>query len=290
MRQKDIWTVSRLKCYQTCPYKQMLRYHMELVPISGRSTLVFGTAIHKGLETRDIDEAIKVLIKDYPKDQEEADAQDVASATVRALLECYFRIYPPFEVHKPELKFEMPMLTGKQQKSTILSIAGKLDDLVFEDGRWWIVEYKTATRLDGSYFDRLYVDSQITMYMSAMMRLGYNPAGVIYRVIRKPSIRKGQKETIPAFIERLEADISERPEFYFMERKLYRSTEDIAEFETMLYNEAQQERKLWKAKTAYKHSVSCSMYGACEYLPLCMGEAGAEQALYELRQPNEELK
>jgi len=287
---KDIWTVSRLKTFQICPFKEMLRYRDGIVPIRGRSALAFGTAIHKGLETRDIDEALAVLITDYPKDQEEADAQDVASVTVRALLESYFDLYPPFAEHKPEFQFELPMLTKTGCKSTVMSIAGKLDDLVKINGQWWIVEYKTASRLDSSYFDRLYVDSQITMYMSAMTRMGYDPVGVIYRVIRKPTLRRGQKETLEEFLERLRNDIRNRPDFYFMERKLYRSKGDLKEFHNTLYQEARLEKNMAKRGEAFKHTTSCSMYGACEYLPICMGEEGAMEALYEHREPHEELQ
>ena len=288
-RQKDIWTVSRLKTFQICPMKEMLRYHECLVPIRGRSALAFGTAIHKGLETGSIDEALNALITDYPQSQEEADEQDIASVTVRALLEGYFKHYEPFAEHKPEYQFMLPMLGGRG-KSNIMAIAGKVDDLVRIDGRWWIVEYKTASRLDASYFDRLYVDSQITMYMSAMERLGYNPAGVIYRVIRKPSIRRTQKETLEAFLERLRKDIEDRPEFYFIERQLYRDKNDLREFEHTLYTEARLERDMKRKGNYFRHTTACSLYGACEYLPICMKEAGALEALYEHREPNEELK
>ena len=288
-RQKDIWTVSRLKTFQVCPMKEVLRYHEKLAPISGRSALAFGTAIHKGLETGSIDEALEALITDYPQTQEEADEQDIASVTVRALLEGYFKRYEPFQEHKPEFQFELPMKTGRSQ-STVMAIAGKLDDLVKIDDRWWIVEYKTASRLDASYFDRLYVDSQITMYMYAMQRLGYNPAGVIYRVIRKPSIRRTQKESLEGFLQRLQKDIEERPDFYFTERQLYRDKTDLNEFEHLLHAEAMLERQMYRKGMRFKHTTSCSMYGACEYLPLCTGEAGALEALYECREPNEELE
>lgn len=288
MKIKDIWTVSRLKTYQVCPFKEMLRYRKKLAPISGRRALTFGSAVHKGLETWDIDEALDLLITDYPMNQEEADEQDIASVTLKALLNGFFRRYERFTNHKPEFEFMLPMRTGRG-KSTTMAIAGKLDDLAFIDGRWWIVEYKTASRLDGGYFDRLYVDSQITMYMYAMDQMGYDPAGVIYRVIRKPSLRRGQKETLEAFLERLNGDIEQRPDFYFMERQLYRTKDDLKEFEKTLYEEAKLEARQYKSGKCFKHTTSCSMYGACEYLPICMGEAGALEAMYEYREPNEEL-
>lgn len=287
---QQIWTASRLKAYQTCPCKEAFRYREKLAPIRTRSVLAFGTAIHKGLETRSIEQALDVLMTDYPKDQSEADAQDIAATTVQALLSNYFDRYEPFETEKPELLFKLPMLTWPHgNKSKTFFIAGKLDNFVQIDGRWWVVEYKTASRLDASYFDRLYVDSQITMYVTAMRRMGYDVAGVIYRVIRKPTLKRTAKESLVQFEHRLFKDIYDRPDFYFTEKKLYRSLDDIDEFEAMVYHTARMANQNCRNGRCYKHSVACSMYGGCEYLPICTGVSGAYD-LYEHREPHEELR
>ena len=166
MIQKQTWTVSRLKAWQTCPMKEALRYREGLAPISNRPALRFGSAIHKGLETRDITAALDVLNDGFfPRDQQEADEHDIAEATLIALLDTYFERFPPFAEHQPEKQFDMPLMLDGKRRSRKFRIAGKIDDLIQKDGRDWIVEYKTAGRLDASYFDRLYVDSQITMYI-----------------------------------------------------------------------------------------------------------------------------
>ena len=287
-RPKDIWTVSRLKTFQICPMKESLRYRENLAPIKTRNALAFGTAIHKGLETRSIKEALAVLDDVFPKNQEEQDELDIAWCSVYALLTNYFERFPAFEEHEPEKLFVLPMKTRKGSSTTMV-ISGKIDDLVKIDGRYWIVEYKTASRLDSSYFDRLYVDSQITMYMYAMTRLGYDVAGVIYRILRKPALRRMKHETIEAFLDRITEDIAKRPEFYFEERQLYRSSDDLQQFERDIYMQAKLSNSLHKSGCSFQYSTACSMYGGCEYLPLCMNENGA-QALYEYREPNEELK
>lgn len=284
----EIWTSSRLKSYQTCPMKEALRYRKCLAPIQSKQALAIGTAVHKGIEMWDEEAGLSALNFPFPSSQEEADEQDIARVTVLGLLRGYFQTYAPFEQHMPELSFHLPMRTGKRN-SRIFEVAGKIDDVATIDGQNWLVEYKTASKLDASYFDRLYVDSQITMYMAAGERLGLKPVGVIYRVLRKPQIRRGKTESVEQFLNRLESDIASRPEFYFMERRLYRSTADLADFESMLYHEAKQANTMYKQGRCYKHSTACSVYGRCEYLPLCMGEAGAE-ALYETREPHEELK
>ena len=286
--EKDIWTSSRLKNYQLCPMKEALRYRKKLVPISTKKSLAIGTAVHKGIEMWDEDAGLEALNLPFPSTQEEADEQDIARVTVLGLLRGYYKVFEPFEAHMPELSFKLPMLTGKRY-SRKYDIAGKIDDVATVNGQNWLVEYKTASKLDASYFDRLYVDTQITMYMAAAERLGLAPQGVIYRVLRKPQIRRGKTESVEQFLNRLESDIASRPEFYFIEKRLYRGKHDLAEFEGMLYQEAKTADVMYKQGRCYKHSTACSVYGACEYLPLCMGEAGAE-ALYETREPHEELK
>ena len=288
-REKDIWTASRLKAYHTCPMKEALRYREKLAPISTRPALAFGTAIHKGIELWDIDAGLAALQMPFPSSQEEADEQEIVKVTVEALLRGYMKVYAPFEDHEPEKLFMLPIRTPGGRSSTSRVIAGKIDDISHEMNGDWIVEYKTASRIDATYFDRLYVDTQITTYVDAAKRLGYMPLGVIYRVLRKPQLKKSAKESLEQYLTRLEADISARPEFYFMEKRLYRSTADLDAFERQLYHEVRMASENARKGHIYKHSTACSMYGRCEYLPLCMEEAGA-RSLFEYREPHEELR
>lgn len=288
-RAKDVWTASRLKAYHTCPVKEAFRYREKLAPVTSREALRFGTAIHKGIEMRSVEAALEALNVPFPSTQEEADAQETVKATVTALLNGYMKKYEPFEEHYPEKMFSMSIRTPNRRASTTKVIAGKIDDIAFINGECWLVEYKTASKLDGTYFDRLYVDTQITTYMMAAKRLGYKPVGIIYRVLRKPGLKRGKTESLEQFLTRIEADISARPEHYFEERKIYRSANDLGEFENQLYHETRMADQNYKLGRCYMHSTACSMYGRCEYLPLCMKEAGAE-ALFEYKEPHEELR
>lgn len=288
----DIWTNSRLKTYQACPMKERFRYRDCLVPIGRRDALNIGTAVHRGIETWSVDEALNALEFGFPSNTEEAETQEIMRGTVEAMLSGYFNCYAPFGDAEPELLFEMPlrfptkrgMRSSRRQK-----LCGKIDAIAHIDSQDWIVEYKTAGQIDKSYFDRLYVDSQITLYMLAARRLGYKPVGVIYRVLKKPALRRRQNETVDAFVERMKADYLARPEFYFYETRLYRSDDDLSDFERQMWYEVQQADRNAVQGRVYRHSHACSNYGTCPYLPLCTGESGAE-AMYEYREPNEELR
>lgn len=287
---QDIWTISRLKTYQACPMKEHYRYSKCLAPIARKAALRIGSAVHRGIEMWDIQKGLDVLNDNLcaPETQEEADDREIAIATVQAMLAGYMEFTEPFKNHCPEQKFELAVMMPGGRKSRKLRFAGKIDDIARIDGQDWIVEYKTASQLSSGYFERLYLDTQITGYTYAARRMGYKPVGVIYRVLRKPSIRKGQKESLEQFLNRLEADYKARPEFYFMEERLYRSQTDLDEFERQLYESIQQAQRMREKGCIFKHTGSCSDYGTCAYMPLCCGEKDAEY-LFEIRQPHEEL-
>ena len=89
----DIWTNSRLKTYQACPMKERFRYRDCLVPIGRRDALNIGTAVHRGIETWSVDEALNALEFGFPSNTEEAEAQEIMRGTVEAMLNGYFNCY-----------------------------------------------------------------------------------------------------------------------------------------------------------------------------------------------------
>lgn len=285
----ELWTNSRLRMRQTCPMKEKIKYLDQLAPIGFNQALSLGSAIHKGLETRSIEEALKVLETYQPNNQDEADKLEVAMCTAEAALSGYFEHYKPFENAETEVGFKLRLLKPGGATTRLHWLAGKIDAIDRRPDGDWIVEYKTASRLDAGYFDRLYVDSQITTYMYAAKRMGYNPRGVIYRIIRKPQLRRKQGESVGQFTARLTEDYKARPEFYFMERELYRSTADLNQFEAELWYQASLAHQQHKKGVNIRHTGSCAVYGACEYLPICTNQAGWE-AMFETRKAHEELE
>lgn len=269
--------------------KEHLRYEKELAPIRFNQALALGKAVHKGIETRSVEAALATYDAFQPDDQDDQDRLEVAMATTEAALEGYFERYPAFEGCVPELQFELPMIMPDGRRSRKYKLAGVIDGIATIDGKRWIVEYKTAGKLDGGYFERLYVDGQITLYMYAARRLGFEPVGVIYRVIRKPQLRRKQGESVMQFAARLTEDYKARPDFYFMEEKLYRSSADLDKFERELWVQVDQAEKQRKKGEHMRHTCNCAVYGTCEYLPICSGQAGWE-ALYTTKRAHEELE
>ena len=287
----EILTYSRLRMYLNCPASEQLRYGACLVPrMNGSTPRLLGSAVHKGLETGDIDEALALFDSVLPSAQEEQDQLDADKATCRAMLLGAKTAFTALDDLQPEVEFTLPIInpqTGKASRR--FRLAGKVDGICSRDGETWLIEYKTASTITKQYVDRLALDGQVTTYLYAMQRVLRRPiAGVIYRVIRKPSIKRGQKETAEQYCSRLEADYQERPDFYFYEQMLYRNAEDIQAFEQELWNITQ--RMLWEKKHGIcpHNTARCTDFGSCDYMPICRHD-DQWQNLYENKEPHQEL-
>ena len=289
----EILTNSTISQFKNCRKAFYYRNIEQLVPRHESESRGIGSAVHKGIETGSVDEALALFDDIFPSDQEEANKLETNKAIVRAMLEGYFELYGrewPGEL-TPELQFEVPIInpaTKAQSRSFLLS--GKVDGLLQENGKHWLVEYKTAGAVDKSYVEKLMLDQQLTTYIYGLQRQeGIKISGVIYRILRKPSIRQTKKETLEQYIERLFQDYKDRPEFYFYEEKLYRSQEDLDEFEHELWDITQDLLKCRKDGLWYKNTSRCKDWGRCEYIPLCAKQPDAMD-LFKTRETNIELK
>lgn len=288
----EILTYSRIKARKNCPMAEHLRYTKQLVSKFRKPSLDIGTAVHKGLETGSVEEALKALPEVFASTQAEADKAETNKVLVEAMLLGYFSKYKPFDPEKTqnEIKFEIPIINPKTKAaSKSFCLQGKVDALTMIDGQYWLVEYKTAGQITGNYFERLEIDDQITSYIYALQRtLNIQIVGVIYRVIKKPHIKQTQKETLSKYHERLINDYQERPEFYYFEGKFYRSQEDLAKFEKDLWYFTQQLLYEKRQGINTRNASRCVDFGTCTYFPICTNQEDAE-LLFEIKAPHEEL-
>jgi len=293
--EKTLLTNSTIGQFKNCRRAYYYRNTLQLVPRIEKEPKGIGSAVHKGLEIGNVEEALTVFDDIFPFDQDEANKIEVNKAIVQAMLEGYFErfgiCFPEAEERKPELIFEIPIINPiTRAKSRSFVLGGKPDDLVKINGQWWLVEYKTAGTVDKSYIDKLMLDTQITTYIYAIQKFcNIKITGVIYRILRKPSIRQTKKETVNQFINRLIQDYKNRPEFYFYEEKLYRSQEDLAEFEADLWWLTQDMLKCQREGLWYKNTSRCKDWGKCEYIPLCAKYPDAKD-LFKQKEVNSELK
>lgn len=317
----QLLTHSRMACAKACLRKHHYMYELGIRPARESDALTIGRAVHAGLEAfaagpkEDFDAAVlnamKVatsgydVVPEYVTDLYEWTIQRV---TVERLVHAYLLRHrdDQLEVVAAECEFNLPLVnpdTGAISRT--FNLAGKIDRVVrTSDGRLAVLETKTtvSSLTDGAdYWARLRLDSQISIYVHAARRLGFDVETVLYDVIRKPMIepyratpldkRKFTKEgklygnqrecdeTPDEFAERLSADIASRPDFYFARREIPRLESDLAEAQAEWWQQAQLLRDCQRTGRWFRNTASCLQPYRCPFTELCFTGTHPEQSL-----------
>ena len=157
-------------------------------------------------------------------------------------------------------------------------------DAIMEDenGGWYIVDLKTAARLNNSLLSRLSKDPQLNIYsyyvpqISRMINL--DPAkfkGTRYRVTTKATIKKNRKETLKEFIarvrERVEAFDIFIPAESLIPEQTHKSFMDILE-------KMHQVAELPEEKIPQNFGYCEQYFKPCEYWSRCYGKTFTDAA------------
>jgi len=202
--EKILTSYSMWRVFANCRKKAYWRYIRNLVPITRDKNLDFGTVIHSALDLWHggvgIAAVRSFLRAEYGRAVAGRNPLDYAKAL--AMVDGYARRYPegsePFKVVALERVFRGDIhnpATGACSRK--LDLGGKVDGLVqTQDGRYWLLEHKTATNPDGSYLENLWTDFQITLYSYYVQKLfGVNLSGVLYNILAKNKLQQRAGET-----------------------------------------------------------------------------------------------
>jgi hypothetical protein len=74
-------------------------------------------------------------------------------------------------------------------------------------------------------------DLQTMWYLIAMKRMGYDPRGILYNVIRRTRLHYRKNDSTQSFVKRVRDDIRERPTWYFYREFVPIAASDITRFE-----------------------------------------------------------
>ena len=267
---------SRINCYKTCPKMFEYKYIKHLFPIDGDSTsLILGKAFHRGIELGDVNELEKELDNNNDFLDEGAETNKVI---VLAMVEAFFNKFPHH--NEGDVKHEVEIKTSFGGNEFIMYA----DALVEEPDGFILREYKTASRIDDIYVNKLEFNDQISRYCLAIQQqFGKKVKKIEYYVAKKPLLRQKNGETLEQFRERLVEKITEDEESiqYF---ELTRTKKQLdEELEDLVYDI----ETINNTKRYTKNLSACSCYGKCPYLNLCMKEKDAE-LLYEVKEEGDE--
>lgn len=148
-----------------------------------------------------------------------------------------------------------------------------MTDGVYKQGKGtWILETKTASRIDEETLsDALLFNFQNLFYIVAkQIQLGKPVKGVLYNIIRKPSLRQKKNEPIGEFMQRIAEDVAARPDWYFVRFEIVYTRKRIKQFKDELQSKLG-EFELWvrgKLPT-YKNENTCVGRWSCRFLKAC---------------------
>lgn len=227
---RDGLTYSLLSKFVVCPERFRLAA-VEGYSESGlRKALEFGNAFHHALEKSPQPYAKSVM--DYqrkllegtsihPTQREEL---EILMAQVEGVLHGYERIWATDHasmqfIHREQV-FDVPYQLDMQPGVRTIRLRGKWDGVYREAkdfNRPWLFETKTKSDIDSDGLQRtLPQDLQTMLYVTTLETVLREPiAGVLYNVIRRPSIYVRKGESIQQYANRLKEDVILRPNFYY---------------------------------------------------------------------------
>lgn len=247
---------SETQCFKTCRKMHEWQYIKGIRPKDKAEALFFGSAIHSALE---------MLYKDMPLEAALSaldELDDVNRAKGRALIKKYHEKYMTMPVDVVAVENWVRHQFGNQE------FVGRIDAIIEQDGRRWIVEHKTATSVDDAYMERVKIDTQSMLYVLAAEEEFGDIEGVIYDILIKPAIRLKKSESVEEFEARCMADVDGENFVRVLQRFSPKDlSEAIADFIVCSceINGCKQ-----GTLTAYRNTGACNAIGrACPYLCLC---------------------
>jgi len=202
---RRLLTHSAMACARRCLRQYYFRYELGLRSRREAAALRMGAAVHVGLEHwsrgASPEQAILEATTDYATCPPWAEPYDwqIEGEIVGNLLAGYFWRYQNNDIEYVEIEkpWDAPLVNPRTgRESRIWRLAGKRDGIVrIPDGRLFVLERKTAGEdigPDSDYWLRLRCDQQISLYVISAFHQGHDVAGVLYDVIRKPTIRPRQ--------------------------------------------------------------------------------------------------
>lgn len=316
-------TYSAMSTFMSCRKQYEYRYLRGITPDEASPALSFGTAMHRGLESlftslkdgepqaQAIDDAVTACTLEAGAQGLEIDDILKCEVMMRKYGELYYADDArDWAVENIEMEFRLPFLSPLGTPSEFFECAGKVDGIIRDRyGRLFILEHKTASRIDDGYVARIQIDTQIMLYASAVERvLGEPVIGAVYDILVKPRIIWNDGETdeefearkaaakCPSRCKRKEADTQDT----FRTRLNEAVTDDNFRREIIEFNADRMDefmREIWtvsqdmgECSCYYKNTGSCTRYGVCPYMALCQHNGNLDGLDgFTIRRPHEEL-
>jgi hypothetical protein len=311
-RPVEVVTKSRLAVWNRCQRLEDLTYRRGYRPVVESEAMAWGSLLHAGLEkwwlAHQHGEALIALqeaeaaLAAY-RDAHATAIDEAAFARALVLIVAYDARWAAsmadYDVLGVEVEF-VAMIPGRRR----LRVAGKLDALVRRrsDGAVLFVEHKSSgadLSAGSTYFQRLRMDPQVSIYFAGCRELGHEPVACLYDIVVRPDLRplratpiekrkltkdgrlyanqRETDETTDQFRERLSAAVIAAPESYFVRVEVVRLESELEASQADVEETALQIRSGSQTGVSPRNPSSCFLYGrTCEFLSVCDGTASLD--------------
>lgn len=296
-------SVSSLEDFLTCRrlyyYKRIKRYERMQFSVP----FLVGKVIHTGMNYvlqkikdpinrmtlyyREEKQKIRNTLSLTEKQEETLNEQEFVT---QGMLRAYQRRYAALI---RDTKLIASEVEGAVQISDDVVFVIKLDNLLRIREKKILHELKTSKYITPEYVQHIQIDRQTAIYFHFYNIIFEKSKidGILYDVIRKPSIRQKKGESKGAFVERL-AKWYERPQgdmdVFHVERFKEPKVSEDSVVNTVVKVSEEMLRSRTKEDYYQDHSKCASYYGdVCPYYGLCHegGETKENLVLYQIRKP-----
>jgi hypothetical protein len=287
-------TNSARSTFLSCPQKYQYSYVYGLAPRKPSIPFLVGGLFHNELDlmyssgSLDVDamkdrvaEACEAACKFPGMRAEDSDQIWMQQAVVCGMVKGYHQLYlkkdlAAYEIVETEGSFEADLPDG-------WSYHGKKDMVVRrrKDKRLFLMEHKTAGRIDAGYVAKLPMDNQILGYGWAQrVETGRKFDGVVYNVTKKPQIRQRQTESLQQFMKRVEDDYYLNPGTYFYRETLMFGDADLDRFGKELARFVKNIDRAQRENDFFQNAGHCVAMGTCPFMRLCLEGVSKDTLLH----------
>ncbi len=283
-------TVSVSKLESTsCERYYFWQWVLNLTPRKLNIPLWFGSVTHAAFDAiakpklhkkiyNIMDEASRTELSKYALVADDNAEIQLQLEIAKTIIKVYLKEYSNKITFLHDIQTEVPFAT-KLKKSPV-TYEGTIDAYGTRGSKIILTERKTARIINNVFFALLKFDLQINGYAHAIKSeiLGKYPTYCEYTAFRKPQIRVNKNESVPQFMERLEADLHTRKEWYYVtfkhifgKRSIIEAVNDIERMTKDLHLKYTRltEAQLLNPYYWPRRRSHCLWYGACPYIILC---------------------
>lgn len=256
---------SRVQMYMDCHRKYAWQFEQQLVPDRPQWALEDGKAVHEGLALlgggHGVDVAVRTAVKALesamPKRVLPGDRDELVKhqAMIERLLRAYEEQYGSEQTFVPFAQ----EVSGRVEvgEGTGVHLVFRTDKLATWLHQLWIVDHKTAAKLDLRDVQKYAMDLQFTAYVYGTRKvLQRRVAGVIVDMLVKTQVPKFHRD----LFKRTDEELWEfEQEFVEIAREISWRRRRVTAGEN------------WKI-VFYKNTKECFRYGTCAYRGLCLDD------------------